>query len=151
MKIEILEDEYRIFIMPQLLGDVNWDDKEKVIDEVTSFFKKIISNYSIELDGFYKVSIYPSNVGVLMDVVLIDDYNYGEKSLDFRMVVYLNKRIYFRTLEFDVVSDCLEVYYDGEFFYTPIDFLNDKFIYICEFGDIIVDKGDLVFKLIKKD
>lgn len=147
----MLDDGFNIFVNPLFFDEINWEEKDDVINQVTNFFKSVIKNYPIKLEGFYKVSVYPTNIGILMKVSLIDDYGYSDKNLDFRIVVYLNKDVYFRTFDYDIVSDYSSVSFDKDYFYVLVDDINTDFIRLCEFGDIVVDNGDLLFRTLKKD
>lgn len=146
----MFEDAYRIFVNLELLNDIDWEDKTDVIEKITLFFKKIINYYNLDMEGFYKISVYPSSVGVIMDVDLIDDYSYNDNNLDFRIVVYLNKKIYFKTACFDAVSKFSEIFYDDEFFYVDLDKFSGKFINYCEFGDIVINSNPNL-RTLKKD
>lgn len=147
----MLDDEFKIFVNPLFFDDVNWEEKDDVINQVTTFFKNIIKSYRMKLEGFYKVCVYPTNIGILMMVTLIDDYGYSDKNLDFRIVVYLNKDVYFRTSDYDVISEYSSIYSDNEYFYVLVDEIDDNFIRLCEFGDLVIDDGDLLLCTLKKD
>ncbi len=147
----MIDDGFDIFVNSLFFGDIDWEEKDDVISQVTDFFKSVIKNYPINLEGFYKVSVYPSNVGILMKVTLIDDYGYNDKNLDFRIVVYLNKDIYFRTSNYDVISRYSSIFCDNDYFYILIDDIDNDFIKLCEFGDIVIDNGDLLIRTLKKD
>lgn len=41
MKIEKLEDGYKLFIQNVYFKDINWDDKESVIDRIKEIINKI--------------------------------------------------------------------------------------------------------------
>lgn len=151
MKFEIIDDGYLIFINPSIFGDIDWEEKEVVIDRVTSFFRRILECYPISLEGFYKISVYPSSVGIIMKVILIDNYSYDDKKLDFRIVVYLNKKIYFKTDDFYAVSRFDNIYYDDDFYYVLVDDIDINFIYLSEFGSLVVMNDDLSIKVLKKD
>lgn len=150
LKVETIENGYRIFFNNNLLKEIDWLDKNDVIEKITLFFKRIINYYNLNLEGFYKVNVYPNKACVIMVVTLIDDYSYNDNNLDFRIIVYLNKKIYFRTIHYDSISCFPEIFYDDEFFYVDLNLICDNFIYYCEFGEIIFD-NDLKLKSIKKD
>lgn len=136
LKIEkIGEQKFFIFVNSLYLSNVEYD-KEAVIEFVKNMLLKL--RYRLSLQGFYKVKVYlHSKIGIFLELIQLDtvDYNY---SLDFRVIVYLDEKFYFRTKEYFILPPC-DIYYFNEYYYCDVDNISDIFE-VIEFGDFIYGK-----------
>lgn len=136
LKIEKLgEQKFFIFVNSLYLSNVEYD-KESVVEFVKNMLLKL--RYRLSLQGFYKVKVYlHSKIGIFLELIQLDtvDYHY---SLDFRVIVYLDEKFYFRTKEYFILPNC-DIYYLDEYYYCDVDNISDIFE-IIEFGDFIYGK-----------
>ena len=134
MKIERLDDKnYFIFLNIMYLNDIQIN-KEDIIRVVSEFLKKIKNK--LLLNGFYKVKVYlEKRIGLFLDLIQIEDsdyYNY----VDFRIVVYLDEKIYFRTKDYFLLPGNCSNYYFQDYFYCDVSDI-DNILSVIEFGDFI--------------
>lgn len=134
MKIERLDDKhYFIFLNIMYLNDIQIN-KEDIIRVVSEFLKSIKNK--LLLNGFYKVKVYlEKRVGLFLDLIQIEDsdyYNY----VDFRIVVYLDEKIYFRTKDYFLLPKNCSIYYFQDYFYCDVNDI-DNILDVIEFGDFI--------------
>lgn len=134
MKIERLDDKhYFIFLNIMYLNDIQIN-KDDIIRVVSEFLKKIKNK--LLLNGFYKVKVYLEKcIGLFLDLIQIEDsdyYNY----VDFRIVVYLDEKIYFRTKDYFLLPRNCSIYYFQDYFYCDVSDI-DNILSVIEFGDFI--------------
>lgn len=137
MKIERLgKQQFFIFVNSLYLSNVKYN-KEEIIDFVKALLFKL--KYRLLLQGFYKVKVYlHSKVGVFLELNQLEvaEYNY---SLDFRVIVYLDEKVYFKTEDYFVLPSC-DVYYADGYYYCNVDFI-PNIERIIEFGEFIYGKN----------
>ena len=47
MRIEIIDDGIKIFIQNGFIKNIDWDDKEQVVESIKNLFNKIRKRYSL--------------------------------------------------------------------------------------------------------
>ena len=137
MKIEkVGEGKYFIFFHILYLGNIDFH-KDKLVELVKTLLQRL--KQRLLLHGFYKVKVYlNSKIGLFLDLVQLEDLDYDD-SLDFRVLVFLDEKIYFRTKDyFCLPSDAL-IYYDRGYFYCDVNFIKD-ILSVVEFGEFIYGK-----------
>lgn len=150
MKVESVDEGFRIFIHNCYSDSVNFHNKTEIEDSIRNILEKICHNYRIKLKGFYRVKIYPNSIGTFLEVIKIDDDNYDGCEIDFRIVVVFNKEIYLKVDNYDYVSeyDCL--YLEG-FYYVNLENIPNYF-QMSDFGEVVssdlinFDKGIFIQK-----
>ena len=61
MRIEIVNDEdIDIFINTYQFNGINLNDKETLLNEIKDILIKIDTRYRLNLNGFYKIKVYPN-------------------------------------------------------------------------------------------
>ena len=138
MKIERLEDGYKLFIQNVYFKDINWNDKEIVIERIKEIINKIKKRYNLKIKGLYRVKVYPSKVGVLLYVLLLDEDNYSNLDLELRIVIIFNKDIYLKVDDSSFLIDNNLPYIYKDSYYINIDNIDiiDKYI---EYGSIVLE------------
>lgn len=138
MKIERLEDGYKLFIQNVYFKDINWNDKEIVIERIKEIINKIKKRYNLKIKGLYRVKVYPSKVGVFLYILLLDEENYSGLDLDLRIVIIFNKNIYLKIDDSSFIIDNNLPYMYKDSYYINIDDIDviDKYI---EYGSIVLE------------
>ena len=136
MKIEKIEDGYKLFVQNIYFKDINWNDKETVIDRIKEIIVKIKKRYNLKIKGLYRVKVYPSKVGVLLYILLLDEDNYSNLDLDLRIVIIFNKDIYLKIEDSSFINDLSYTYKDN--YYVNIEDIDiiDKYI---EYGTLVLE------------
>ena len=136
MKIEKIEDGYKLFIQNIYFKDINWNDKECVIERIKEIITKIKKRYNLKIKGLYRVKVYPSKVGVILYVLLLDEENYSNLDLDLRIIVIFNKDVYLKIEDSSFVNN-LPYKYRNSYYINVEDITNiDKHI---EYGSIVLE------------
>ena len=65
----------------------------------------------------------------------MEEFEYGE-SVDFRIVVYLDEKIYFKTRDYFILPKDVSVYFDYTYFYCDVDDISD-IMSVIEFGSFV--------------
>lgn len=138
MKIERLEDGYKLFIQNVYFKDINWNNKESVIERIKEIINKIKKRYNLKIKGLYRVKVYPSKVGVFLYILLLDEENYSGLDLDLRIVIIFNKNIYLKIDDSNFIIDNNLPYMYKDSYYINIDAIDtiDKYI---EYGSIVLE------------
>lgn len=115
MKIEFISnDSFSIFINKNYFKNVDYSDKECIIEVVKNLILKIKSK--LNMCGFYKVKVYVNKkVGLFLDVIKIENIEFSN-NVDLRVIVGLDEDIFYE------LDDILFLSRD-----IPIRKLNDKF------------------------
>lgn len=136
MKIEKIEDGYKLFIQNVYFKDINWNDKESVIERIKEIITKIKKIYNLKIKGLYRVKVYPSSVGVILYILLLDEDNYSNLDLDLRIVIIFNKDIYLKIEDSSFIGNLPYTYKDS-YYVNVEDITNiDKYI---EYGSIVLE------------
>lgn len=137
MKIEkVGEGKYFIFFHILYLGNVDFH-KDKLVELVKSLLQRLKNR--LFLHGFYKVRVYLNlKIGLFLELVQLENLDYGD-SLDFRILVFFDEKIYFRTKDYFCLPRNVSVYYDNGYFYCDVNSITD-ILSVVEFGEFIYGK-----------
>lgn len=134
MKIERLSlGQFLLFFNVSYLKGVtlNKDNLIQLVKQLLVKFQDLLL-----LNGFYKVKVYVhQRVGIFLNILQVEKFEYGE-SVDFRIVVYLDEKIYFKTKDYFILPQDVPVYFDRTYFYCDVDNISD-IMSIIEFGSFI--------------
>ncbi len=137
MKIERLSlGQFLLFFNVSYLKDVtlNKDNLIQLVKELLAKFQNLLL-----LNGFYKVKVFVhQRVGIFLNILQVEEFEYGE-SVDFRIVVYLDEKIYFRTKDYFILPKDVPIYFDYTYFYCDVDDILD-IMSVVEFGSFIYGK-----------
>lgn len=142
MHIEINSSD-KIFIFINILN-ISSTEKSDLIDVV----KNIIIKYRtrLKLRGFYKAKVYVNEkVGLFIDLCKIDDIDYSN-SLDLRVLVFYDEKVYFGTDDYFILEGCEKVRYFEKEFYCDVS--DVEILRVVEFGHFIY--GDEVLRLLEE-
>ena len=100
MKVEIINSEYlTVFLNKCYFDEIDLEKKSDIISCIKDIISKIDSRYRLDLNGFYKIKVFPNKkLGVYLDIIKIDDNDFNDRA-DFRIVIYQDSNFY---LEMDV-------------------------------------------------
>lgn len=137
MKIECISfDSFLIFFNVCYLGDIEYN-KEQLIGVVKRLLVKI--QKIILLQGFYKIKVYVhKKVGLFLDLLKLEGLEYGN-SLDFKILIFLDEKMYFKTKDYFLLPKNANIYYYDEFFYCDVDDIDD-ILKVVEFGEFVFGK-----------
>ncbi len=138
MKVEIIDDGFRIFLQNNYFNDINWEDKDEIIDKINDVFDDIKKNYHIYLKGLYRVKVYPNEVGVIIYTILLDNDTYSSNDFDLKIVVLLNKKFYLRINDYSFVKDKNYFLYNDYCYVNTSDINN--YLSLIEFGDLVLEE-----------
>ena len=144
MKIERLSlGQFLLFFNVSYLKDVtlNKDNLIQLVKELLAKFQNLLL-----LNGFYKVKVFVhQRVGIFLNILQVEEFEYGE-SVDFRIVVYLDEKIYFRTKDYFILPKDVPIYFDYTYFYCDVDDISD-IMSVVEFGSFVYGRElDMVRK-----
>ena len=144
MKIERINlRHFLIFFNSFYLEDIEFT-KDSIVKTVKLLLEKLKDK--LLLRGFYKVKVYVHRkVGLFLDLLQVEEFEY-DNSLDFRVVVFLDEKIYFKTSDYFVLPRNVSIYTDKNNFYCDVDDIIDV-LSILEFGDFIY--GDSLYSVMK--
>ena len=127
MKIErISKTDYFIYLF-------HYDFNKDLMEEIKKKLKQIQKRY--HLKGYYKVVIIEKNIGIFLKLILIDSSSYQD-TLNFRFV-FIDENIYYKTKEYDVINNHLEILYQGEYYYILVDSINNV-LPLIEYGRFVL-------------
>lgn len=127
MKIErISKTDYFIYLF-------HYDFNKDLMEEIKKKLKQIQKRY--HLKGYYKVVIIEKNIGIFLKLVLIDSSSYQD-TLNFRFV-FIDENIYYKTKEYDVINNHLEILYQGGYYYILVDSINNV-LPLIEYGRFVL-------------
>lgn len=138
MRVEkISEDLYNIFINKLYFKDIDLTNKIELISIIKELLNKIETRYRLNLNGFYKIKVYPKKeIGVYLNVIKIDDNEFSSGA-DFRIVIYQNEKFFLETDNYEILDkNKMKMYYDNKF-YIDIDDIKDI--------NSIIDMGNIIY------
>lgn len=144
MKIERLSlGQFLLFFNASYLKDItlNKENLIQLVKELLAKFQNLLL-----LNGFYKVKVYVHRrIGIFLHILQMEEFEYGE-SVDFRIVVYLDEKIYFKTRDYFILPKDVSVYFDDTYFYCDVDDISD-IMSVIEFGSFVYGRElDMVRK-----
>ena len=140
MRIEIIDDGIKIFIQNGFIKNIDWDDKEQVVESIKNLFNKIRKKYHLYIKGLYKVKVYPNKIGTYIEAIQLEEESYTNADLDLRIILVLQKELYLKIDDssFAINTD-LPYFYKNNSYYIDVDNIDDITPYI-EFGTIVSEE-----------
>ena len=140
MKVEIINSEYlTVFLNKCYFDEIDLEKKSDIIACIKDIISKIDSRYRLDLNGFYKIKVFPNKkLGVYLDIIKIDDNDFNDRA-DFRIVIYQDSNFYLEMDVCDIKNIDEKIYYNNNFYININDINNiDKYM---DYGQIIY--GDM--------
>lgn len=141
MKIEFSDDILKIFIQNKFFPNVNWENKEQVVQIIKDLFFRIRKKYHLHLKGLYKVKVYPHKVGIIIEAIQLEEDTYTNADIDLRIILLFNKDFYLK------IDDCSFLNHETKYwtykdsYYLDLDTLEEITKYI-EYG-IVVSEDEI--------
>ena len=146
MRFELIsEEEFTLFINNCYKKINDYNDKNEIIKFVKEIFLKYKKKF--KMMGFYKVTVYlEDKVGIFLDVVKLDAFD-SDSSLDLRVIVYYDEDIYFKTDNYFIIKDILNIkFYDGNYYCLVKDIYDINSV--IEYGEFVY--GDNISSMLDK-
>ncbi|MCI8346875.1 MAG: hypothetical protein HFJ12_02880 [Bacilli bacterium] len=146
MKVEIINsDIISVFINNFYFKDVDLTKKIEFVSIIKDLITKIDTRYKLNLNGFYKIKVYPhKKIGVFLDIIKIDDNEFSNGA-DFRIVVYQNEKFFLQTECYEQINSDIKKRYYNHNFYIDINDIDDIY-QLTDIGTIIY--GDSVKEML---
>ncbi len=138
MKVEENNDGINIFLNNIYFKDVIWDSKSTIEESIRDIILKVKKYYKVQLKGFYKIKIYPHEVGVFIEVIKLDDDNYDGSDIEFRVMVIFNKEMYLKTSDISYISDVSNIIFYNDNYYVDLDSI-DNILSVIDMGQIVFE------------
>ena len=89
LKVEkVGSDILTVFMSNFYFKDIDMDKKIELIGIIKEYIDKIDQRYRLNLNGFYKIKVYPNKkIGVFLEIIKIDDNEFSSGA-DFRIIIY---------------------------------------------------------------
>lgn len=147
---EIKEDSYHIYINNKYFTFSNWNDKEEISKNVKELVFKLDQIYHLQLSGFYKMKIYLNKLlGMMIEMEKLEDFGIKIKTIDLKIVIYLNNDFLIRVNDIEMIKNCPEIYMLDDLYYGKIEGLSEKeILFLTEWGTFIY--GDELERIKKK-
>lgn len=138
MKVErINSNQLSIFLNSAYLNDEDISSKDTVIEVVKKWLMHL--KKKLHLSGFYKVKVYGhGRVGLFLDLTRLEELEYCS-AMDLRVVVFLDEKVYFETVEYDRLPSGVEVYYNSGKYYCNVDYISNL-LSVVEYGRFVYGK-----------
>lgn len=146
MRTEIVSDDLiTVFINNFYFQEINFSKKIEIISIIKDLISKIDKRYQLNLNGFYKIKVYPNQkLGVFLDIIKIDDNEFSSGA-DFRIVVYPEAKFFLETDNYEILDVKVKKRFYKNKFYIDIDDISDLNL-LSDFGNIVY--GDSTQELI---
>ena len=137
LKVEkIGSDILTIFMSNFYFKDIDIDKKIELIGIIKDYIGKIDQRYKLNLNGFYKIKVYPNKkIGVFLEIIKIDDNEFSSGA-DFRIIIYQNELFYFEIDDYDYIDKDIKKKYYKSHYYINVDDM-DNIDQVIDFGNII--------------
>lgn len=137
MRFEIIDDDcIDVFINKYNFKNFEIDQRDILLTTIKDLILKMNIRYKLNLLGFYKIKVYPSDkLGVFLNIIKIDDNDFSNEA-EFRIIVYNDEKFFLETDEVEMFDKgLLKRYYNGKF-YIDIDEIDNVLTFI-DMGNII--------------
>lgn len=134
------EEKFCIYINNQYFTFLDWNDKEEIARNVKKLILKLNQIYHLSLSGFYKLVIHLNKkIGMLLELERLEDFGIDIKTIDLRVVIYLDSDILIEIDDLDNIREhCNQVYWYQNHFYCDINqFTEKQFLMLTEYGKFI--------------
>lgn len=138
MKIEETNNGFQLFLNNVYFADVDWNMKSSIEKTIRKIFSLVRDHFKVQLRGFYKIKIYPNEIGTFMDVKQIDEENYDGSEIDFRVIVLFHKDMYLKIDDFYPFCQHYDTIFYQDHYYIYLDSI-DRFLQVADFGVVVLD------------
>lgn len=146
MSIKFIDNlVFDIYIKKELIGDIDFNNKEILEKYLKKLFKTLKNKYNLTIEGFYDITAYIDNFyGVVLHLEKedIDYYDYFKNQVDMRLITINTEFMYLvDDIPFDTLKK-LNVHIEDNNIYLKIkEKLTDKeMMLLTENSKLIYDK-----------
>jgi len=141
VKVEWESDRcFSVYINNLYLKLQDWDDKEEITKNIKQILLKLHHFYHLELQGFYKMTIFVNRkVGLFLLVECLEDEDFNFPTVDLRLVIYLSHPFYLCVEDVDMLEEDVDLYfYKGKCYLRLDEMRNDQQILsLLEYGNLV--------------
>ncbi len=135
MKIEFKDSKTIVYMYNYFL---NYEDNEKIKDDIKNIFIKLIKNYQVDLYGYSKVNVYINKkYGSILEIEKIYNSEYNKDIIDLKIIIHKDIHLYLVMEDYLFENEENVIIY-GNKYYINIDYIDNINKYI-EFGSIIYE------------
>ena len=134
--LEVSNDKYTLFIAREYFNKVDISKQKDLEVLLTKIILNFKDKYNLKLSGLYSVEIYINDrVGAFIYIEKTDTFIHY-RDIDLKIKIIKNSKFYFKTDDFEILSDMNNIYFYNEYYYIDTDELDNILNYI-EMGEII--------------
>ena len=134
MKIECIEKKIIIYLYKTML---DFDNIEKLNEDIKSIFVKMIKIYNLDFFGYSKVHIYENKkYGSVLEIEKIYNNDFNMDIIDLKLVVHKDTPFYLEFNDYLFDEKKNDVIVRDNKFYLDLDKIDNIYEYI-EFGKIV--------------
>lgn len=140
MKLESNSDNsYVVFLNAKYIDNINYSSKEEIGPFLKKTIVKLKSIYNLTLKGFYEVNFYINKkIGIFIELNRVEEYDFDTSDVDLKIIVHFDNTCYFKTDNYDYISDYSKIKYLKEYYYLNVEDVDETdIIKISEFGEFI--------------
>lgn len=145
MKVEVIDElNFVLYLNNRYLDKVNFNDKDEIEVYLKKIFSKLKQKLGNEIAGFFEITIYTNDYGVVLVVNKedLDYYEYFNKGIEMQVNIINDSKFLYKTDDIFMNDLCnkFDIYLYNNNYYIDLKSLND--ISIFEHTKIIY--GDIV-------
>ena len=145
MKIINAEEKIILYLYKNFFSTNN---KEIITKEIKDLFIKLIKYYKLSFSGIYDVYVYENKLyGTIIEIIKKDNLLFSPDLIDIKVKIKKDTNIYLKTKDYFVFKDYKSVYYYNNFYYIPIDIIDNDYLKLIELTEI---EYNLDLKLLQK-
>lgn len=136
MRIEIIDDGIKMFFQNEFFSNINWHEKEQVVEKIKSLFLRIRKKYHLHIKGLYKVKVYPHEIGVTIEAIQLEEETYTNADVDLRIIILFQREMYLKIEDSSFIEDTNLPYFYKNGYYVDVDDIDNIIKYI-EYGTLV--------------
>jgi len=139
MKIENKDNLIIVYLIDTFYSNL---EKKELINEIKKIFIRLTKYHNYELKGVFDVYLYENiKYGVILEIVSVDELLFPREYIDINLKIYKDKKFYFKTNDYFIISKYKNIYYYHDYYYIDIDNI-DNYLKIMEHGMLLYKEKD---------
>ena len=145
MKVEVIDElNFVLYLNNKYLDKVNFNDKDEIEVYLKKIFSKLKQKFNNDISGFFEITIYTNDYGVVLVVNKedLDYYEYFNKGIEMQVNIINDSKFLYKIDDIFMNDLCnkFDIYLYNNNYYMDLKCLND--ISIFEHTKIVY--GDIV-------